>query len=362
MAKRIGLGLGVLVAIGLAYLLFWPVPIDPKAWQAPDNPGFAGPFEENSLLGTMKRVPLEGRRGPEDAVMGPGGDVFISTEGGEILRLDAQTAAITAFADTGGRPLGLAFAPDGTLVVADAYRGLLAVDGAGEVTVLADRDGEGRPIGYADDVAVAGDGTVYFTDASSRFGAEANGGTLPAAVLDLMEHGGHGRLLKYDPATRAVGTVLDGLQFANGVALRRDGRALLVVETGSYRVLKVWLAGERAGQADVLVDNLPGFPDNVDRASDGTFWLGLASPRSAVLDRLSGRPFARKVVQRLPPAMRPKARRYGFLLHFDQDGNILETLQDPSGGYAHVTGAAQGPEDLLIVTSLTEDSIGILPR
>jgi len=360
MLKRILLIVLALLVACLAYLLLWPVPIDPVAWDAPENPGYAGPYAPNDRLAGLRRVPLDGRTGPEDAATGPDGDVFISTGQGEILRMDSATGAISAFAKTGGRPLGIEFGPDGRLFVADAYRGLLAIDEAGKVTVLTDKDGAGAPIRYADDLDIASDGTIYFSDASAKFGAEANGGTLPASLLDLMEHGGHGRVLRYDPAAGSVKTVLDGLQFANGVALAKQ--ALLIVETGSYRVVKLWLEGDRAGDVEVLLDNLPGFPDNLNRARDGTFWLGLASPRSPALDALSGSTFLRKVVQRLPAALRPKEQHYGFVIHFDESGNILETLQDPAGDYSLTTGAAEGPDKLLIITSLTEDSVGLLAR
>ena len=362
MLKRVGVGLLVIVVLGAAYLAFWPVPVQPTVWEAPPNPGFSGLFEENDRLAAIKRLPIDGKSGPVDAATGPGGDIYVSTLQGQIMRLDARTAAFSVFADTGGRPLGLAFGPDGTLFVADAHRGLLAVDREGQVSVLAERDGEGKPIVNAGDVAVARDGTVYFSQASSKFGAEAQESVERAARLDLLEHGGHGRVLRFDPATARVETVLDGLQHVRGVALTEDGRALLVVETGLYRVLKLPLQGGRPGAPTVLIDDLPGFPANVNRAFDGTFWVGLDRPRPFLLDALSGYPFLRKVLLRLPEALLPAPPRYGCVLHFDQDGNILETLQDPSGAYAFTTGAADGPEDLLVITSSSEPAVGILAR
>lgn len=362
MLKRVGAGLLVLAVLGAAYLALWPVPVDPTLWRAPPNPGFSGFFELNHRLSSLKRLPLEGRSGPADAATGPDGDIYISTAQGQIMRLDTRTATFSVFADTAGRPLGLAFGPDGTLVVADARRGLLAVDKEGTVSVLADEDDGGRPIISARDVAVARNGTIYFSEASTKFGAAMQGGIARAATLDLVEHGGYGRVLEFDPATGRVETVVEGLQHAGGVALTEDGRALIIAETGLYRVLKRKLEGERAGETTVLMDNLPGFPANVNRAFDGTFWVGLARPRSYVLDALSGYPFLRKVALRVPAALRPAPRRHGCVIHFDQDGNILETLQDPSGGYAFTTGAADAPEYLLVVTSLTEPAVGIVAR
>ena len=52
-------------------------------------------------------------------------------------------------------------------------------------------------------VVVAPDGTIYFTDASTRFAPAQWGGTYEASVLDIMEQSATGRVLAYDPATGA---------------------------------------------------------------------------------------------------------------------------------------------------------------
>ena len=272
------------------------------------------------------------------------------------LRIDAGGEA-APFAQTQGRPLGIEFGPGGLLYVADAYRGLLSVDPAGRVTLLADRAEDGSPILYADDVDIGPDGAVYFSDASTRFGAEENGGTLSASVLDLVEHSQNGRVLKFDPATGKTTVFADGLTFANGVAVDAAGEALFVVETGAYRVWRFPLGG---GAGQVVLDNLPGFPDNINPAPQGSFWIGLVSPRNAIMDALSGRPFWRRVVMRLPEAMKPAPQRYGFILRIDESGAVLETLQDPSGAYALTTGAVTLPDGRVAVTSLTEPRLGVL--
>ena len=67
-----------------------------------------------------------------------------------------------------------------------------------------------------------------------------------------------GRLLRYDPVSKETRVLADGIWFANGVALSRDGSFAAVVETVSMRVKRVWLAGEKKGQVDILLDRLPG--------------------------------------------------------------------------------------------------------
>jgi sugar lactone lactonase YvrE len=137
----------------------------------------------------------------------------------------------------------------------------------GEEAVVA-RTG-GRPLGLADDVSIAPDGMVYFTDATSGFGV----GTYRD---DILEHGGKGRLLSFDPRSGQVSLLLSALQFANGVAVSGDGSHLVVAETGSYRLVRYWLDGPRRGTAEPFVENLPGFPDNVTWSQDRkVFWVAL---------------------------------------------------------------------------------------
>lgn len=341
-----------------AYLLLWPVPIDPVAWNASPNNGYTGDYAPNNGLANIKRVQLQGRTGPEDAAFGPDGLLYIATHEGVIVRYDPDSGEVSEFAKTGGRPLGVEFSKDGTLYVADSYRGLLEISKDGNVTVLASQTDSGTPINYADDLDIAPDGTIYFSDASTKFGAKQSGGTLAASLLDLMEHRPNGRVLRYDPANGETTIVLDGLSFANGIAITKSGKHFLVVETGTYSIKKIALDGN--SEPETIIDNLPGFPDNINRNSDGTFWVGIVSPRSDVADALSGQPFLRKIVMRLPAFMRPSAKRYGFVIKINEAGDVLETLQDTSGSYALTTGLIEGGDGKRFITSLIEPELGVL--
>jgi sugar lactone lactonase YvrE len=134
------------------------------------------------------------------------------------------------------------------------------------------------PIRFADDVTVAQDGKVYFTDASlisPWLDQNRHHNAMLASYLDLFTGSGTGRVLVYDPLTRSTKTLLNEIKFANGIALSRDEDSLLVAETFGLQILRLWIAGPRNGTVDSLTASLPGVPDGISLASDGGYWVVL---------------------------------------------------------------------------------------
>ena len=189
---------GVLLVVLLAYLALWPVPADPVAWRAPAFTGYAGPHAANQRLSAAQVVSVAPGIGPEHIDVGPDGKLYTAVLSGDVLRMNPDGSAQQVVVNTGGRPLGFDFTADGRLVVADAIRGLLEIGSDGTITVLADQF-DGDPIRYADAVVIAGDGVMYFTDATRRFSPRELG-TFDASVLDILEHSCTGRVLAYEPA------------------------------------------------------------------------------------------------------------------------------------------------------------------
>ena len=338
---------GFLVVVVAAYFLLWPVPVTPAHWQAPESHGYVDPFEMNDSLIAATSIDLGTFEGPEDATLGTDGRLYATTHSGILIRI--QDRAVSHFADVGGRPLGIQTDKDGSFVVANAYLGLQRVTRDGVVsTILSEVDGQA--LVYADGLDIGQNGTIYFSEASSKFGAEEFGGTYPASLLDILEHGGHGSIYAYNPATETVVTLLSNLNFANGVAISADNSFILISETGSYRILKYWLSGARAGTSEVIVDNLPGFPDNIKRGTDDHFWVGLISPRNPTLDGLSDKPFVRKLVQRLPASMRPAAVPSSHVIAINGDGDILMNLYDPNSRFPALTGVVETRDALYLTT------------
>ena len=176
-------------------------------------------------------------------------------------------------------------------------------------------------------------------------------------MLDIIEQACTGRILEYDPLSKRTRIVAKGLCFANGVALSSDEQTLFVAETGKYRVWKLSVAaneldlstqGAASAQANVLFDNLPGYPDNLMRGQEGRIWLGISGPRSPDVDAMAGKPFLRELTLRLPRVLWPLPKPYGHVMAFSEDGKIVADLQDPSGAYPQTTGVTETADRLYI--------------
>lgn len=343
----------LLIVVGLvAYLAFWPVPIAPVAWEAPPAPALEGPYEKNDKLADVERIAEGVGVGPEDVVVDDAGRVYTGYEDGRVMRFDADGGNPELIADTGGRPLGLVFDNEGRLIVADGYKGLLRIDADGEIEVLT-TEVNGVPFGFTNNADVAEDGTIYFSDASYRFGPEMK------AIDDILEHGGNGRLLAYDPGTGQTRVLLEGLQFANGVAVAPDQESVLVAETGRYTIIRYWIGGARKGEHALFYENLPGIPDNIASNGRDTYWVALYAPRNAILDAMSEYPFLRKVAYRLPELVQPKPAPHAFVLGFSLDGEVVYNLQHVGkDSYHPITGAFEA-NGKLFLGSLTEPAVGV---
>ncbi|MEU9014608.1 SMP-30/gluconolactonase/LRE family protein [Streptomyces sp. NPDC048479] len=313
------------------------------------------PHREGGVLPPLRIVPI-GARGPEDVVVDELGRVLTGVADGRILRIAAaerqRPPLIEEVANTGGRPLGLELLADGRLLVCDAERGLLRIDPQRDTggEVLADAV-NGSPLRFCSNAAAASDGTIYFTVSSRRFG-------LRDWLGDILEHTGTGQLLRLGP-DGSLDVLLEDLQFANGVVLAADESFVTVAETGAYRLTRLWLSGPRAGERDSLIEELPGFPDNLSSSRNGMIWIALANPRQALLERLQRAPpavthFAWSVARRLRPRPRDIARVIGI----DSAGRVLKDLARRGSGYRMVTSVCEHG-GRLIMGSLEEEAIAL---
>lgn len=317
--------------------------IDPVVWRPPAAPARAKQKRSERQF-RLDVFDLPGA-GPEDVAIDAAGWVISGLADGRILRTSPDGRTTETVAQTGGRPLGIEIDPDGDLLVCDARRGVLRVDpGSGAVSTLVEHIG-GAPMLFCNNGALGADGTAYFTDSSQKFGIDHYKG-------ELMAHSGTGRLFRRTP-DGSIDLVADGLQFANGVALAPDESWIAVAETGGYSLQRIWLAGPRAGEREMFVENLPAFPDNISTGSDGLIWVALPSPRDPLLDLLLPRPpVLRKIAWALPEALQPRERKTVWVQAYDASGTLVHDLQTTHERFHMATGVRES-DGVVWIGSLT---------
>jgi len=303
-------------------------PVDPVRWQPP--PVDALPEVPSADLTV---VPVPGNA-PEDVVVDADGNIWTGVDDGRIVRIapDGQPAVV---ATTVGRPLGLAVARDGRLLVCTSPGGLLAMDtDSGKFETLVE-EVDGRRLQFCSNVAETPDGTIYFTESTSAF-------TYANYVGAIFEARGRGSLFRRDPDGTVL-TVVPGLYFANGVTPTADGSALVFAETQGRRLSKYWLTGSQAGTVTPLAVNLPGMPDNLSTGADGRIWCALVTPANRVADRLAaGPPILRKILWSLPDRFQPKPESVVWAVAFDPDsGQVVAGVRTTHPSFGLVTGLVE---------------------
>jgi len=303
-------------------------PVDPVRWQPPPvDPLPDFPPAELTV------VPVPGNA-PEDVVVDADGHIWTGVDDGRIVQISPDGEA-TVIGETGGRPLGLAVARDGRLLICDSPRGLLAMDTDSRKIATLVEEVDGRRLQFCSNVTEMPDGTLFFTESTSAF-------TYAHYIGAIFEARGRGSLFRRDPDGTVL-TVIPGLYFANGATPTADGSALVIAETQGRRLSKYWLTGPQAGTVTPLASNLPGMPDNLSTGADGRIWCAMVTPANPLADRLAqGPPIIRKVLWRLPDRMQPKPESGVWVVAFDPDsGDVVAGMRTTHPEFGLVTGMVE---------------------
>ena len=280
----------------------------------------------NDALKNVEPIGLGRIEGPEDVILDRNDHLYCGSRHGDIVRFFAPTyEKMEVFAHIGGQPLGMAFDRDDNLYVCVGGMGLYRIAPDGSVTLATDETNRSMTsinddsrLRLADDLDIAPDGRVFFSEATIRY-------EMHEWAVDSLEARGNGRIICYDPKTNTTQTVLRGLVFPNGISMASDGKSFLFAETWGCTLNRYWFDGPKKGTHQVLIPNLPGLPDNINRASDGNFWVALTGMRSPAFDlalRLPG--FRRRMAKRLPPDewMYPNIN-VGCVIKVTEEGKVL---------------------------------------
>lgn len=298
--------------------------IDPVRWQPPPVrplPDF-GPAE-------LTVVPMPGDA-PEDVVADADGMLWTGLVDGRIVRIDPDNGATRVVGAVGGRPLGMAVARDGRLLICTSPGGLLAMDrDTGSTEVLVDG------LSFCSNVVELPCGTIYFTESTAKFTYDHFKGA-------IFEARGDGGLFRRDP-DGTVSRVLTNLYFANGLTATADGQSLVFAETQGRRLSKYWLSGPKAGTVTSLAEHLGGMPDNISTGSDGRIWVAMVTPANRAADWLAPRsPILRRLLWRLPERLQPQIAPMVWAVAFDPDsGTPLAGIRMSHPEFGVVTGLVE---------------------
>ncbi len=350
----------VIIFLSVLYILFWPVPIEPKAWTPPKALPYEGRFAFTNSLSKAEKLWQGELEGPESTAI-RNGYLYTGLTNGDVVRIPLDgSLAPEVLANTGGHPLGIKFDASGNLIICDTEKGLLCLTSEGEVSVLSDAV-NGRKYNVADDLDIAPDGKIYFSDLSSKY-------NLSEIDYAIMEDNPLGELICYDPATRKSSVALDNMRLSNGVAVGPDGDYVLINQTLGFCVTRLWLKGPKAGQSEPFVPSLPGGPDNITFNGKDTYWIALAYPRLPRLEALASKPFKKKLMLRLPRFLAPVPEffhglnlpTFGMLVGVDMEGNITHFMDAKDSAIGMVTSVLEH-EGYLYLGSFMSDYVAKIP-
>jgi len=322
----------IIAAAIIIPMLFNACSIQPVSWKPAAQPEFKGVTALNEKLTTAQKISLNGWYGPEDIVFDSDENIYTGVHlqekdfsDGRILKID-RSGKTEVFYNAGSWVAGLHFDAKGNLIALSHKEGLISISPDKKVTILENKDENGKPFLIPNGLDIALDGKIYFSSTSEK--SSYNIGYGRKIILEMLPLGG---FYCYDPASKKITTLIKGTYFGNGVVLAKDETYVLMVETAKYRILRYWLKGEKAGTTDTFIDNLPGFPNGISIREDGSYWLGFSTKRSEDLDKIHPNPALKRLVYALPNFLQPKAEKFGMVMNISADGKILKSFFDTKG-------------------------------
>lgn len=320
-----------------------------------------GALAVNDRLGAVEIIGLGVVESPEDVILDEDDYLYCGTRHGDIVRFTPpEYKESEVYAHIGGAPLGMSFDKAGNLLVCIGGMGLYQIDKNRVVTKITDETNrsplsvvDDSRLRLADDLDITPDGRIFFSEATIRY-------EMHDWPVDALESRGNGRIICHDPKTGKTNTVLRNLVFPNGICTAHDDQSILFAESWGCRISRYWVSGPKAGTKELLVDQLPGYPDNVNRASDGTYWAAIMGMRSPALDVAMRMPkFRRRMARRIAPDqwLYPNLN-IGCVIRFNDQGEILETLWDRKGANHPMITSMREHKGWLYLGGITNNRIG----
>ncbi|KAL2997930.1 hypothetical protein AAZX31_09G067900 [Glycine max] len=341
---RVSSSLVLVVLVALTVQIFYFSPIDPVLLDIKP----ASLTIDNKL------------RESEDVCVDKEGTLYTATRDGWIKRLRRNKGNWENWKHMDSDTLiGITTAKEVGIIVCDVTKGLFKVTEKDGFSVLISQlNGcqlSSVGLGYHDDInraifhklyydaIEASDGNIYFSVLNTKF-------DMQNWYLDVLEASSHGQVLKYNPTSNETVIFLNNVvAFANGVALSKDEDYLVACEIWKYRCIRHWLKGANKGITDVLIENLPGAPDNINLAPDGSFWIPLILLTSKGLEFVHKYKTTKHLVDSFPRLI---------VVNVATDGKIIREFDDADWKVITFVTSALEFEDHLYLGNLNCNFLG----
>lgn len=306
--QKLGLAMALAAVLVLAYaLLLRPVGIEPQPYYAPAalrQAGSAFARAESIGAGDYENIACVREFGCMIyfAAKAPGG-------GSVIARMNPDGSGLASIITSEDEITSFDFAPDEALwftTVSDGGGALFRAghDGWGAAAERVVTQIDGAPLACPAAIAIGADGNVYFADAASL---PAGHGSEAVLRSELIAHTASGAVYVYDPASRAVQTVMVGLAGASGLALSPDGGTLYISDMGARCVWAIDPAAREltAGGKNcrAFASGLPGYPGALTADEDGCVYVSFRWGAASWLEAHSRGTILRRAALRLPQRM-----------------------------------------------------------
>lgn len=195
------------------------------------------------------------------------GDAVYSMKPGDGIKERKPGAGVDTLKKPAGRPAGSALDAKGNLVLARFDGSVARLSAKGDLEVLADSF-EGKKLNMPNDVIIAADGSVVFTDFGKGDG-KASVGHFGVYRIDLAG------------AKPSLSLLTKDVTSPNGLALSGDGKTLFVAEYGngtvrSFTVGEAWAVGGAKTLIDLNAQAAGGkgksTPDGLKVDAAGNVW------------------------------------------------------------------------------------------
>ncbi|TGL22656.1 hypothetical protein EHQ47_07775 [Leptospira bourretii] len=208
-----------------------------------------------------------------------------------------------------------------------------------------------RYVEKADDLTISKDGErIYFTEPYDHPNSIL--GVSSQSKHEVLTLGRNGHLWKYDLKDNTASLIAHQYTYLDGILLEYSNSeiesSILLNELSKSRLIRLHLTGDKKGTDEVVIDGLPGFPDGMDRDSEGRIWIAIPVERSKLITWLHKHPFWKSLVLYIPESLLPVSKKTGILALTPNGSKPIYYAMHNGSLFSHIIVVVPGKDKLYL--------------